>query len=173
MTAGPNGARFAGTPLQDPPANVTLTTEDPNAARTAPAPAPAPLQDISGNGTPPTPTPIPLRDADVAIRRSSRAHVPTTRLDRQNEIGINIVPPKPPVDEVSMSNIEEPAWFAPAYNHLKNNALGPMWTDLVEKWAEYERAKGWKSAKVRFFSLFFSFSFFLVHRLTLCFFLSI
>jgi hypothetical protein len=26
-----------------------------------------------------------------------------------------------------------------------------MWIDLVEKWAEYERAKCWKSAKVRFF----------------------
>jgi hypothetical protein len=49
-----------------------------------------------------------------------------------------------------MLPIEEPHWFAPAHNHLKNGALGPVWADLVEKWAEYERAKGWKNGKVWF-----------------------
>ncbi|KAJ2927456.1 hypothetical protein H1R20_g9638, partial [Candolleomyces eurysporus] len=134
---GPNGARATRAPLQDLPGNGTLA-EGPNAVRPTP-----PFRDASTHGTPPTHT--PLRDVDDTVRRSSRAPVPSTRLDRQNEIGTNIVPLKPPVDAASI--IEEPSWFAPAYDHLKNNALGPLWTDLVEKWAEYERAKGWKSAK--------------------------
>ncbi|RXW13409.1 hypothetical protein EST38_g12446 [Candolleomyces aberdarensis] len=92
-----------------------------------------------------TSTQTPFQSLDNGIRRSRRAPVPSTHLDRQNEIGTNIVPPKPPADTISV--VEEPAWFAPAYQYLKNGALGHVWIDLVEKWAEYERLKGWKSAK--------------------------
>ncbi|RXW17172.1 hypothetical protein EST38_g8681 [Candolleomyces aberdarensis] len=92
-----------------------------------------------------TSTQTPFQNLDNSIRRSSRVPVPSTRLDRQNEIGTTIVRPKPSVDTLSIA--EEPAWFAPAYNYLKNDALGRTWIDLVAKWAEYERLKGWKSGK--------------------------
>lgn len=165
--AGPNGARPTRAPLQDLPSNGALAG-CPNELRPTPLPPPdvpsnstpaeganglmptPTLQYIPTNALPPTPTPPPIVAPPLAmddtIRRSSRVPVPSTRLDRQNEIGTNIIPPNPPVDVGSV--IEEPSWFAPAYNHLKNNALGPMWANLVEKWAEYERAKGWKSGRV-------------------------
>lgn len=146
--AGPIGARPTGVPLQDLSGNGAQTV-GPNEVR------PAPLRDVPSNdapahgpneGWPILPPPVPTPAQGDHVRRSNRAPIPTTRLDRQNEIGTNIVPPKPPVDATAV--IEEPLWFAPAYDYLKNNALGTMWVDLVEKWAEYERAKTWKTAKV-------------------------
>jgi hypothetical protein len=88
----------------------------------------------------------PFQDVDYDIRRSGRAPVPSTRLEKLNEIGDNIPPSRPPPD--THGEPEEPAWFAPAYKHLKNSSLGPEWDTLVEKWAGYERMKGWKSGKV-------------------------
>ncbi|RXW12708.1 hypothetical protein EST38_g13148 [Candolleomyces aberdarensis] len=87
----------------------------------------------------------PPQDMENGTRRSRRAPVPSTRLDKLNEIGTNIIPPKPPVN--TLSNNEEPPWFAPAYNYLKQSTLGVGWTSLVERWAHYERIKGWKSGK--------------------------
>ncbi|KAJ2914680.1 hypothetical protein MD484_g5746, partial [Candolleomyces efflorescens] len=96
-----------------------------------------------------TTTSATLQDATQAgvntSRRSRRAPVPSTRLEKLNEIGTNVVPPKPPI--VPVSETDEPSWFAPAYKYLKENALGVAWVELVEKWAEYERSQGWKSGK--------------------------
>jgi hypothetical protein len=92
----------------------------------------------------------PPQDLEKGTRRSRRAPVPSTRLDKLNEIGTNIVPPKPPAN--TLSTIEEPLWFAPAYDYLKQSALGDPWIHLVERWAQHERAKGWKSGKVRTYS---------------------
>jgi hypothetical protein len=47
---------------------------------------------------------------------------------------------------------EEPLWFAPAYNYLKQCALGDAWIHLVERWAQHECAKRWKSGKVCIYS---------------------
>ncbi|RXW15646.1 hypothetical protein EST38_g10204 [Candolleomyces aberdarensis] len=147
QTAGPFGARPTGVLLQDLSGNGAQTA-GPNEVR------PAPPQDVPTNdapaqgpnkGRPILLLPVPTPSQDDRVRRSNRAPIPTTRLDRQNEIGTNIVPPKPLVDATAV--IEEPLWFAPAYDYLKNNTLGTMWVDLVEKWAEYERAKAWKTGK--------------------------
>lgn len=137
---GLNRPRPTGAPLQDLPVNGAPVGGQ---NEVMPTLLPPPL-DASTNRTLPTPTPPSTEN--YTIRRSTRAPIPSTRLERQNEIGTNIIPPRPPVDVTSV--VEEPAWFAPAYDHLKNNALGTIWTDLVEKWAEYERAKGWTFVKV-------------------------
>jgi hypothetical protein len=89
----------------------------------------------------------PFNDLDNGIRRSNRAPVPSTRLDKLNEIGDNIAPPKPPIDPLAPP--VKPTWFDPAYEHLKRSNLGEAWTRLVEKWAEHEHVKGWKAGKVR------------------------
>ncbi|KAJ2936118.1 hypothetical protein H1R20_g979, partial [Candolleomyces eurysporus] len=87
----------------------------------------------------------PFHDVGNGIRRSTRAPVPSTRLEKLNEIGTNIAPAKPPTN--TTSNNKEPSWFAPAYQHFQRANLGPVWVNLVEKWAEYERVKYWKSGK--------------------------
>jgi hypothetical protein len=89
----------------------------------------------------------PFGDLENGVRRSNRAPVPSTRLDKLNEIGDNIVTQKPSM--VALGSNEEPAWFAPAHEHLKRDSLGAGWSGLIAKWAEYERFMGWKSAKVR------------------------
>ncbi|KAJ2924243.1 hypothetical protein H1R20_g12850, partial [Candolleomyces eurysporus] len=87
----------------------------------------------------------PFQDLDNGIRRSSRAPVPSTRLEKLNKIGDNILPPRPPPGAIGEP--EEPSWFAPTYKYLKNSSLGQEWDSLVEKWAGYEQMKGWKSGK--------------------------
>ncbi|KAJ2932248.1 hypothetical protein H1R20_g4856, partial [Candolleomyces eurysporus] len=87
----------------------------------------------------------PFHDAGNSIRRSSRAPVPSTRLEKLNEIGTNIALPRPPVDQTADN--EEPTWFAPALAHLKRTDLGASWIILLEKWAEHEYSRGWKSGK--------------------------
>ncbi|KAJ2926544.1 hypothetical protein H1R20_g10550, partial [Candolleomyces eurysporus] len=90
----------------------------------------------------------PFHDAGNAgnsIRRSTRAPVPSTRLEKLNEISTNTTLPRPLVDQTADN--EEPTWFAPALAHLKRTDLGAGWIILLEKWVEYERSRGWKSGK--------------------------
>jgi hypothetical protein len=83
--------------------------------------------------------------------RSTRAPVPSTRVEKLNEIGMNIAPLKPLPN--STSDTEEPLWFAPAYQHLQRTNLGPAWTQLVEKWAKHKCVKFWKMEKVHMSAL--------------------
>ncbi|KAJ2925515.1 hypothetical protein H1R20_g11579, partial [Candolleomyces eurysporus] len=122
---------------------VPVTNENvpPAPAPAGNAPQHAPAKD-SGDGDPSV---SPLCDVGDGIHRSNRAPVPSTRLEKLNEIGTNIAPPKPPTN--TTPDTKEPAWFAPAYQHLQRANLGPAWIDLVEKWAKYERLRYWKSGK--------------------------
>ncbi|RXW14547.1 hypothetical protein EST38_g11302 [Candolleomyces aberdarensis] len=107
----------------------------------------APDGQTSSPRAPATTASTALQDADPqnGTRRSRRAPVPSTRIDKLNAIGTNVIPPKPAI--IPVSGTEEPFWFAPAYEYLKKSTLGVAWVELVENWAEYERVKGWKSGK--------------------------
>ncbi|KAJ2919076.1 hypothetical protein MD484_g1361, partial [Candolleomyces efflorescens] len=105
---------------------------------TPPAPPNTHNQHHATLGDPPT------QELQNGIRRSNRPPAPSTRVDKLNEIGTNIVPPKRLTED---SDAQEPIWFQPSREYLMKIDLGPLWSGLVEKWAEYECAKGWKSGR--------------------------
>ncbi|KAJ2929122.1 hypothetical protein H1R20_g7974, partial [Candolleomyces eurysporus] len=60
----------------------------------------------------------------------------------------NSVPPPSTTHKVDQTaDNKEPTWFAPDLAHLKRTDLGASWIILLEKWAEHENGRGWKSGK--------------------------
>lgn len=141
------GFPVQGAALHQPTLQSAVTQDTaPDAAPQDAAPQAATPQDAAPQDN--APQEEAHQEGENSTRRSRRAPVPSTRTDKLNEIGTNVLPPKAPI--VPLSDVEEPSWFAPAYEYLKQSALGVVRLDIVEKWAKNERARGWKSGKVRY-----------------------
>ncbi|KAJ2936868.1 hypothetical protein H1R20_g222, partial [Candolleomyces eurysporus] len=69
------------------------------------------------------------------IRRSGRAPAPSTRREKQNEIGTNVV--RPPISQPDPQRHR--AWFAPAVVHVKEMELGEEFDAMQEKWEKLEQ----------------------------------
>ncbi|KAJ3525220.1 hypothetical protein NMY22_g10666 [Coprinellus aureogranulatus] len=82
------------------------------------------------------------RSTANATRRSARAPVPSTRAEKLNEIGQNVV--TVPVAVSTTEDTGPPDWFDPACKFLRaDGRLGQEWDQLVDMWIEFEKAMGY------------------------------
>ncbi|PPR05571.1 hypothetical protein CVT26_008740, partial [Gymnopilus dilepis] len=94
-----------------------------------------------------TPVPLstsPLGESSAENRRSSRAVIPSKRLEKMNEIGENTVSPSGSNQEKeNLVPGQVPDWLSLAKGHLLDPKLGVEWTSCMESWLYVEEQLGY------------------------------